>query len=355
MDDIVQEDEKKPFDAELAGHEEETQPDPDEHIMLETGNGRVWVVKIPRFIMDVWSSFNVEGVQLATIRIYHNPQRIYLQIPEDPTDPNSPVDRYELEMVNQDVNNQIVIAEREKEPNSRARTTIMTGKIKHECNLRPTLTESYLKKMRDRAEVAKQQSKPIRRIDEVISGGQGSINRLSSGVTIAAGFADLTVRDSELILCRPLLTALPHHLQKPKAKPAKGQFERMARMPRNQLLDMLFNLYRERAHWPIKQLREKTQQPEVYLKEVLSEIAFLHRSGEFNGTWELKASFKEDGVGIDFVLNLVMVYDDDDAMQIKGEESVAELYKAEPPEAQAFLEDGMDEDEEDEDDMEEVS
>ena len=70
----------------------------------------------------------------------------------------------------------------------------------------------------------------------------------------------------------------------------------MARMPRNQLLDALFSLFREREQWPIKLLREKTQQPEVYLKEVLSEIASLHRSGEFNGMWELMPSFKGDGV-----------------------------------------------------------
>ena len=65
----------------------------------------------------------------------------------------------------------------------------------------------------------------------------------------------------------------------------------MTRMPRNQLLDALFALFREREQWPIKLLREKTQQPEVYLKEVLFEIATLHRSGEFNGTWELMPSF----------------------------------------------------------------
>jgi len=47
-----------------------------------------------------------------------------------------------------------------------------------------------------------------------------------------------------------------------------------------------------------RSVREKTQQPEVYLKEVLSEIATLHRSGEFNGTWELMPSFKGDGVGL---------------------------------------------------------
>lgn len=87
-------------------------------------------------------------------------------------------------------------------------------------------------------------------------------------------------------------------IQKPKPKAAKGQFERMARMPRNQLLDMLFSLFREREHWSIKPLRERTQQPEVYLKEVLNEIAFLHRSGEHNGTWELMANFKGNDVRV---------------------------------------------------------
>jgi transcription initiation factor TFIIF subunit beta len=82
--------------------------------------------------------------------------------------------------------------------------------------------------------------------------------------------------------------------QRTKPKPTKGTFERMARMPRNQLLDNLFSLFREQQRWSIKPLRERTQQPEVYLKEVLSDIAFLHRSGEHNGLWELKANFKDD-------------------------------------------------------------
>ena len=64
-------------------------------------------------------------------------------------------------------------------------------------------------------------------------------------------------------------------------------------MPKNQLLDLLFKLFAEKETWPIKLLREKTQQPEAFLKETLSDIAFLHRSGEHNGTWELKENFKE--------------------------------------------------------------
>ena len=46
----------------------------------------------------------------------------------------------------------------------------------------------------------------------------------------------------------------------------------MARMPRNQLLDQLFALFRETLRWSIRPLREKTQQPEVYLKEVLCRL-----------------------------------------------------------------------------------
>ena len=52
----------------------------------------------------------------------------------------------------------------------------------------------------------------------------------------------------------------------------------------------------------IKALRERTQQPEAYLKEVLGEIAFLHRSGEFNGNWELMANYKGEGVRMVLVL-----------------------------------------------------
>ena len=46
----------------------------------------------------------------------------------------------------------------------------------------------------------------------------------------------------------------------------------MARMPRNQLLDQLFALFPETPRWSISPLLEKTQQPEVYLKEVLCRL-----------------------------------------------------------------------------------
>ena len=46
MDDIAVDEEKKPFDALGGQNDEDLQPDPDEHIMLESGHGRVWLVKV---------------------------------------------------------------------------------------------------------------------------------------------------------------------------------------------------------------------------------------------------------------------------------------------------------------------
>lgn len=42
----VEENENKPFDAELAQEGEETQPEPDEHMITDTATGRVWIVKV---------------------------------------------------------------------------------------------------------------------------------------------------------------------------------------------------------------------------------------------------------------------------------------------------------------------
>jgi len=74
----------------------------------------------------------------------------------------------------------------------------------------------------------------------------------------------------------------------------------MARIPRNQLLDQLFSLFRQQPRWGIRPLREKTQQPEAYLKEVLSEVALLHKSGEYNGLWELQEAYRDSNVRISF-------------------------------------------------------
>lgn len=199
--------------------------------------------QIPKFLMERWSAINVEDVHLATIRVYNTTidpttkkTRIVLFLPpnRDPTNPSpastpppqnanrptfetstafattgSEPDCYELEMVNDAVENQIVVAERPKDTslsastsaaaatvNTRARTTILTGRIKHECNLRPAFSESYRKQMRERHRKYNTPVRQIRMIEDAgVPGGRGGVNRLSSGVGVGAGnaFGDLIV------------------------------------------------------------------------------------------------------------------------------------------------------------------
>ncbi|KAF8168765.1 transcription initiation factor IIF, beta subunit [Pholiota molesta] len=351
------EDEKKPFDAETAP-EDDAQPDPDEQLMLDQGNGRIWLVKVPKFLMERWAAVAQEDVHLATLRVYpattERKERIVLFLPPniDPSSPSAPLpaplpgrpvfdtataypstgaepDAYELDMVNDAVENQIVVAERPKDASlstgasaaaatasTRARTTILTGRIKHEASLRPAFSARYRRQVKERHRKYTTPARTIRMMDTAdVPGGKGGINRLTSGVGVGAGnaFGDFI---------------------KTKPKPAKGTFERMARIPRNQLLDQLFALFRQTPRWGIKPLRDRTQQPEVYLKEVLSEIAFLHKAGEWNGLWELQEAFRDGSMK---------------AENVPGPSTPAD-YKMEDED-----EFGDDDEEDEDEDMEEVS
>ncbi|KAF8992297.1 transcription initiation factor IIF, beta subunit-domain-containing protein [Cyathus striatus] len=292
----------KTFIDEHERDEDDAQPDSDEYLSLDQGYGIMWIVKIPKFLMERWSAVEADDIHLATLRVYPDPKipnakpRIILFLPpnHDPSSSRLPLvnperphfdsyttyssiepDIYELEIVNGSVMNQLVVGEQPKDSSSitRARTTALVGEIKHECNLRPVFNANYRKTLRERNKKYNAPTRSIKMIDDArIRGDQGGINRLTSGVGVGAE--------------RSFSNFVPT-----KAKPTKGNVERMVRIPRDQLLDRLFPLFREKPYWDFKALREKTQQPEKYLKEVLGEIGFLHKGGEWRGAWELNKNF----------------------------------------------------------------
>ena len=51
MDDTAMDDEDtKRFDSVHGGNDEDNQPDPDEALMMDSGNGRVWLVKVRIYV-----------------------------------------------------------------------------------------------------------------------------------------------------------------------------------------------------------------------------------------------------------------------------------------------------------------
>ena len=150
--------------------------------------------------MKIWSTIDEEGHHLATIRVYPNDKtiskkpRIVLTVAEGQGEYAG--EQYELDMTNEAVENQVVIAEREKNPGSgnRARTTILTGRVKHDCNLSPVFNKRYRERVRNRNIAANQPKRTIRKIEDEHPGDRGTINRLTSGVSNTNGFSDLIVR-----------------------------------------------------------------------------------------------------------------------------------------------------------------
>ncbi|ERS96071.1 transcription initiation factor TFIIF subunit beta [Sporothrix schenckii 1099-18] len=78
----------------------------------------------------------------------------------------------------------------------------------------------------------------------------------------------------------------------PKVKKVEAK---TARMPENDLLDLIFNCFARFRFWSMRALRAEIPQPEIYLRHTLEKVADLHRSGRFANNWELKAENRKDG------------------------------------------------------------
>lgn len=149
-------------------------------------------------------------------------------------------------------------------------------------------------------------------------------------------------------------------------KQTKQPFERMARMAKNDLLDELFAHFRQKKHWSIKELRSKVQQPEVYLREVLNEIAVLERSGPNNGMYRLTENYaptmvEDDEEDMEDLVEMKPEIQQQQLQQQQQQQQYSQMYKLEPAPHVPFdygapdLEnDDEDDDDDDDDDMEDV-
>lgn len=73
----------------------------------------------------------------------------------------------------------------------------------------------------------------------------------------------------------------------------RAQENKTARMPQNELLDLIYGCFRQHKYWPFKSLKAELKQPEAYLKQTLEMVAHLVKSGDFAMTWELKPEARE--------------------------------------------------------------
>lgn len=68
-------------------------------------------------------------------------------------------------------------------------------------------------------------------------------------------------------------------------------------MDKPALLDALISHFHSAPYWALKSLNQHVQQPQMYLRECLSEIATLVPKGPYANMWTLKPEFKGSGSG----------------------------------------------------------
>jgi transcription initiation factor TFIIF subunit beta len=67
--------------------------------------------------------------------------------------------------------------------------------------------------------------------------------------------------------------------------------DKRERMPKNDLLDLIFHVFQDKEIYNFKELQDKTQQPSQWLKEILNEVCILGKGGLNNGMYQLKPEY----------------------------------------------------------------
>ncbi|KAK6462644.1 transcription initiation factor IIF, beta subunit-domain-containing protein [Scheffersomyces coipomensis] len=298
---------------------------------LTNGNQNIWLVKLPKYLAERWSNeSNLNGAKLGTVKIKKNTggANSKLQVKlvlndEANSNANEPKipQEYDISILNTQVRNTYVFSEEnlkkfkqeltevgqmpeqpkvpEKPKNTKfqprrqfkffrvqkngndgpirkyipfvktiPKKTSLIGKICHDCQIIPSKSDSqYNKILIDRKNIVKGPERPkVTFLDEI-----PGVIQSNAGPSIRGNNTSVFLKSTHA------------------KKNAEG---RAIRMPKKDLLDLLFRLFEEYEYWSMKGLKERTRQPESYLKESLDSIANLIKKGPYTSKYNLKPEFR---------------------------------------------------------------
>ncbi|KAK9241180.1 transcription initiation factor IIF, beta subunit [Lipomyces kononenkoae] len=264
---------------------------------------KVWLVRMPKFLRERWLEMeNSDGQDLGIVRLRQdNTNDIRLILADNDTTKDIPHE-YKLSVTNQNVSNTFVFGEqnlarysdgkarnqngalapqsangtikrRRYQPYSRVnipKKTSIAGTVYHECSLTVSAADkNYTNFVNQRKMMVESAPRPqVTLLNEI------------PGVTSA--MAGPSMKDSNSAFMKA---------QK-REKDRTSADGKAARIPKNELYDQLFKLFEEYDYWSMKGFRERTRQPEAYLKEALESIAILNKKGPYALKYSLKPEYK---------------------------------------------------------------
>ncbi|KAI9488212.1 transcription initiation factor IIF, beta subunit-domain-containing protein [Zychaea mexicana] len=262
---------------------DEVVDDDDDDLKLDSADTKVWLVKVPKFLADKWKKVDQDNVNLGSVRIYSEapPGRssaISLVLPENETD-NIPRE-YSIHIPQGEVMNKYVFTQGEHGVKS------INGTVHHECSATPTQFEPYRGIMRKRVLDA---GTPQRTVQVLGQNNQPVFVPGASSAMQSTGFSDFIV---VLHMCK-CISLICYIVYQQSKKQKTDNKEKATRMPRNELMDVLFAAFEKYPYWSFKGILEHTKQPSQYLKEVLSEICILNKRGPYASNYQLKPEYKQ--------------------------------------------------------------
>lgn len=290
---------------------------------LARGAQKVWLVKLPRYLADRWTDRNnLHGQQLGEVKIRQNGagarKKLEVKLVLDELERSEEIPQeYNLSILNTQVKNSYVFSEENLRRFQQERTevgdmpaqpqlpdleknnfqkkpkqffkvqkngsedrkfvpfvktipkkTSLAGKIVHDCQIIPLKGDSkYSQMLSRRQNIGQEKERPKVTF----------LTEIPGVVQLQAG-PSLTGKSTLMFL-------------KSTANKNKGE-GRAIRMPKKDLLDLLFRLFEEYEYWSMKGLKERTRQPETYLKESLELIANLIKKGPYTSKYNLKPEYK---------------------------------------------------------------
>ena len=180
-----------------------------------------------------------------------------LTIPDEPWAALLPKN-YNLKFTNTNPQHEYVFTEDQE------KAIEISGKIQHETTINPVINDEYRRIMNERTIESSKKQRVAMMLGEKESKSQGfkSIRDMTPG-----GFGLMRKKDTTL--------------------------DKKERMPRSDLLDILFAEFEKYPYWTFKGLAERTKQPHAWLKECLSEIASLNKRGPYQGMYQLLPEFRK--------------------------------------------------------------
>lgn len=307
---------------------------------LRHGDQKIWLVKLPRYLAEKWSNVDqLSGKQLGRVKIRqggaggNTSGKLQVKLVLDDAVATRDIPQeYDISMLNTQVKNQYVFSEEnltkfkqeltemadmpeqpqlqpidkkeEEQQQSRPyrfyqvqktqpeglaagppkkfipyvktipKKTALTGKICHDCQIIPLkLDRRYGEVLSQRGRIQQEKARPkVTLLDEI-----PGVVQSNAGPSIRGNNSLVFLRTGAL------------------AKSAAGGKYgegRAIRMPKKDLLDLLFRLFEEYEYWSMKGLKERTRQPESYLKESLELIANLIKKGPYTSKYNLKPEYK---------------------------------------------------------------